>query len=71
MINKLEIDTEFIKLDNLLKFAGVVPTGGQAKYVIQSGMVFVNGELCTMRGKKIRNGDVIKVEDITIEVCSK
>lgn len=46
------IDTEFIKLQNLLKFAGLVETGGQAKILIQDGYVTVNGEICTMRGKK-------------------
>ena len=47
------IDTEFIKLQDLLKFAGLVETGGQAKILIQDGYVTVNGEICTMRGKKI------------------
>lgn len=46
------IDTEFIKLQDLLKFAGLVETGGQAKILIQDGYVTVNGEICTMRGKK-------------------
>ena len=54
---KVEIDTEFIRLDNLLKFGGAVDTGGQAKFAIQNGEVLVNGEVCTMRGKKMRPGD--------------
>ena len=53
----INITTEFIKLDSLLKFAGLVDTGGEAKELIQNGEVLVNGEVCTMRGKKIRSGD--------------
>ena len=62
------IDTEFIKLQDLLKFAGLVETGGQAKILIQDGYVTVNGEICTMRGKKIRNGDIVTFDDDTLEV---
>lgn len=62
------IDTEFIKLQDLLKFAGLVETGGQAKILIQDGYVTVNGEICTMRGKKIRNGDVVTLDDDILEV---
>ena len=51
------IDSEFIRLDALLKLGGAVETGGQAKLVIQGGQVLVNGELWTMRGKKMRPGD--------------
>ncbi len=51
------IQTEFIKLQDLLKFATLVSTGGEAKERIQAGEVTVNGEVCTMRGKKIRPGD--------------
>lgn len=58
-MEKIEITTEFIKLDSLLKFAALVGTGGEAKYVIAEGMVKVNGELCTMRGKKIYPGDKV------------
>ena len=53
----VSITTEFIKLQDLLKFANLVATGGEAKERIQSGEVTVNGEGCTMRGKKIRPGD--------------
>ena len=56
-MEKIAIETEYIKLDSLLKFAAVVGTGGEAKYVISEGMVTVNGEVCTMRGKKLRPGD--------------
>ncbi len=65
---KLEIRTEFIKLDSLLKFANLVETGGIAKEIILEGRVKVNGEVCTMRGKKIREGDVVTVEDYEITV---
>lgn len=57
----IKITTEFIKLDSLLKFAAVVGTGGEAKDAIQSGDVTVNGEVCTMRGKKIRPGDRVEL----------
>lgn len=55
----IKISTEFIKLDALLKFAGVCGTGGEAKEAVQNGDATVNGEVCTMRGKKIRTGDVV------------
>lgn len=57
----IQITTEFIKLDSLLKFANVSETGGMAKEAVQCGDVVVNGEVCTMRGKKIRPGDVVEV----------
>ena len=53
----IQIKTEYIKLQDLLKFAGAVETGGDAKMIIQEGRVTVNGETCTMRGKKMRPGD--------------
>ena len=55
----ITITTEFIKLQDLLKLANLVGTGGEAKIVIQNGDVSVNGEVCTMRGKKIRQGDTV------------
>ncbi len=54
---KIKINTEFIRLDALLKFSGLTGTGGEAKLAIQNGEVKVNGEICTMRGKKLRPGD--------------
>ena len=65
---KVTIKTEFIKLDALLKFSGLCDTGGFAKEIIQAGQVKVNGEVCTMRGKKIRPGDVIEVDQFRVEV---
>jgi ribosome-associated protein len=55
----ITITTEYIKLQDLLKFAAAVQTGGEAKLAVQEGEVSVNGEVCTMRGKKIRPGDVV------------
>lgn len=63
-----EISTEFIKLDSLLKFAVLTDTGGFAKELIQQGGVRVNGEVCTMRGKKIRSGDEVSVENFIVRV---
>ena len=57
---QVEITTEFIKLQDALKFANVVYSGGEAKSVIQEGAVLVNGEVCTMRGKKLRPGDKVE-----------
>ena len=54
---RIKIETPFIRLDALLKFAGAVETGGEAKLIIQDGEVTVNGETCTMRGKKLYPGD--------------
>ena len=54
---KISIHTEFIKLDALLKFANLCATGGEAKTAVLEGLVKVNGEVCTMRGKKMRPGD--------------
>ncbi len=62
MEEKIAIRTEFIKLDALLKFAGICDTGGTAKEIVQRGGAAVNGEVCTMRGKKIRPGDTVAVE---------
>ncbi len=64
----IKITEEYIKLDSLLKLAGGVETGGQAKVVIQSGEVMLNGEVCTQRGRKIRTGDKVNFEDLEINV---
>ncbi len=66
----ITIETEFIKLDALLKFAALTTTGGEAKQVITDGMVAVNGETCTMRGKKIRPGDTVTFAGHTLKVQS-
>ncbi|MCI7742473.1 MAG: RNA-binding S4 domain-containing protein [Clostridiales bacterium] len=70
-MEKILIKTEFIKLDSLLKFAALVGTGGEAKYVIGEGMVKVNGEVCTMRGKKIYPGDKVEFDRFSLEVTKE
>lgn len=60
-MKEFEITTEFIKLDQFLKFAEVVSSGGEAKELISQGEVKVNGEVDTRRGKKLRSGDEIEV----------
>ena len=67
-MEKITIETEYIKLDSLLKFAAVVGTGGEAKYVISEGMVTVNSEVCTMRGKKLRPGDKVSFQGLDFEI---
>ena len=58
-MEKIEITTEYIKLDAFLKFAGAAGTGGEAKTAVSDGAVKVNGETCLMRGKKLRPGDTV------------
>lgn len=70
-MEKITINTEFIKLDSLLKFAAVVGTGGEAKYVISEGMVSVNGEVCTMRGKKIYPGNKVEFDSFSFEIVKE
>ena len=67
---KIAIKTEFIKLDQLLKFPGVADIGSEAKQMVLDGIVKVNGEVCTMRGKKIRPGDLVEItgEDMIIRL---
>lgn len=67
-MEKILIHTEFIKLDSLLKLAGLVETGGEAKLLIQNGQVEVNGEVCTMRGKKLRAGDTVALDGRTVAI---
>lgn len=59
---------DYIRLDDLLKNVSVVNTGGHAKIVIQDGEVKVNGEVCTMRGKKLRSGDSVEYERVIYDV---
>ena len=71
-MTEITITTEFIKLQDLLKLANLVGTGGEAKIVIQEGEVCVNGEGCTMRGKKIRPGDTVAYdgEELTVSYAN-
>ena len=65
---EVKISTEFIKLDALLKFAGLTETGGEAKEAVQAGRVKDNGQVCTMRGKKLRPGDVVELDGTELTV---
>jgi Uncharacterized conserved protein len=67
-MEKILIKTEYIKLDSLLKLSAVAVTGGEAKNIIKDGFVWVNGNICTERGKKIREGDKVDVGGEIIEV---
>ena len=68
MKHTFTLQAEFIRLDDLLKINGCVETGGQAKILIQGGGVLVAGEVCTMRGKKLRGGEVVYVPEIDEEI---
>ena len=63
------ISTEFIKLESAMKLANILPSGGTAKLVIQDGLVLVNDEVCTMRGKKLYPGDSFSYEGLTYLIC--
>lgn len=65
---KISIKTEYIKLDQLLKYSGIAENGSDAKDMILDEIVKFNGEICTMRGKKVRSGDIVEVdfEDETV-----
>lgn len=65
---QINIDSDFIRLDSLLKLVNAVMTGGHAKIVIQEEEVKVNGEICTARGKKIRSGDTVEFDRVVYEV---
>ena len=65
---EVTIRTQFIKLEQIMKLANLTDTGGFAKELIQGGQVKVNGEVCTMRGKKIRNGDRVTVDRFEV-IC--
>ena len=67
-MEQIAITTEYIKLDALLKFASLVGTGGEAKLVIAEGLVGVNGETCTQRGRKLYPGDRVDFQGCTLEV---
>ena len=62
------IETEYIKLEAAMKFASAVATGGEAKALILEGLVEVNGEVCTMRGKKLRPGDTFRFDGRTYQI---
>ena len=67
-VQELAITTEYIKLQDAMKFANIVMSGGEAKQLIQEEQVTVNGEVCTMRGKKLREGDTFGFEGMTFQI---
>ena len=67
-MKKLLIHTEYIKLADALKFSGACETGGEAKAAVQDGLVTVNGLPCTMRGKKLREGDTFGFNNLSYEI---
>ncbi|HJB59475.1 MAG TPA: RNA-binding S4 domain-containing protein [Candidatus Faecalibacterium faecipullorum] len=68
-MERVIIHTPFIKLDALLKYAGLCETGGEAKERVQAGEVKVNGEVCTMRGKKCVPGDTVEVDGRAVQIA--
>ena len=67
-MNKIKINTEIIKLDAFLKWAGIVSSGSEAKIYIQDGLVKVNSEICNQRGKKLKIGDVVNFDESDYEI---
>ena len=67
-VRRIQVAGEYIRLDGLLKFASIVSTGGEAKVIIQSGKVFVGGEPCVQRGRKIRPGNIVRYGGDTLLV---
>ncbi len=67
-MNKIKIDTESIKLDAFLKWASIASSGSEAKIYVQDGMVKVNGEVCTQRGKKLKIGDRVNFDGSDFEI---
>ena len=67
-MNEIKINTEIIKLDAFLKWAGIVSSGSDAKLYIQDELVKVNNEICTQRGKKLKVGDIVSFEDSDFEI---
>ena len=70
-LKEIAIRDEYIKLDSFLKFSGVVLSGGEAKEIVQGGKILVNGEVCTMRGKKLRPGDVVSCAGKRYQVAAE
>lgn len=70
-MEKVYFHTEFVKLQQLMKLADVVGQGSDAKMLIQEGYVKLNGEVCTMRGKKVYDGDVMEFEGEQFLACRR
>ena len=71
MYINVNVKPPFIKLEQFLKFSGACETGGEAKLASQNGYVQVNGEICTMRGKKIVDGDTIELDEQQYKCCMR
>lgn len=67
-MNEIKINTEIIKLDAFLKWASIAQSGAEAKIFIQDGLVYVNNERCTQRGKKLKIGDVVTFNNIEYRI---
>ncbi len=67
-MRNIKIKDDFIRLDSLLKFAGIAETGGHAKILVIDGEVKVNGSVCEMRGKKLREGDTVECMGQTVKI---
>ncbi|MEG0152913.1 MAG: RNA-binding S4 domain-containing protein [Niameybacter sp.] len=67
-MKQIKISTEFIKLDQLMKYGEMVQSGGEAKMLVAQGLVLVNDEICTQRGKKIRVGDKVEFDGNEYEI---
>ena len=67
-MEKIQINTEIIKLDAFLKWAGIASLGSEAKIYVQDGLVKVNNEICTQRGKKLKVGDIVSFEGEDYEI---
>lgn len=70
-MQEIAIKSAFIKMDSLLKYAGLCMTGGEAKSLIEEGCVLFNGEVCTMRGKKVRPGDEVSLGDALLKIVAE
>ena len=70
-MQEIAIKSEYIKMDSLLKYAGLCMTGGEAKSLIEEGCVLFNGEVCTMRGKKVRPGDEVSLGDALLKIVAE
>lgn len=68
-MEKIKINTEYIKLDQFLKFIGIASTGGEAKVIVFDGLVKVNGEVTSQRGKKLRKDDVVEIDNTKYVIC--
>lgn len=70
-MKEIFIKGEFIKLSAFLKFSGLISTGGNAKTEIENGKISVNNEVCYIRGKKLRNGDIVTYNNTSVKVVTE